>query len=268
MLGAIVGDIIGSTYERYSTKNYDFDLRKPMSKPTDDTVLTCAVADAMMNGLDYALTIKNYARQYPLAGYGGRFISWVDGTSLKGYDSFGNGSAMRVSPVGWLCNSGEIVLEQAKAIAEVTHNHPEGIKGAQAVALAIYLSRIGSTKQNIMEQIESKFGYDLQRDLSEVQESYTFDATCQGSVPESIMCFLESYSYEDAIRLAISMGGDADTMAAIAGSIAEAFYKGVPYELVQHAMTVMGKDEYEMLLNPLHQFLDIKRRHPQFMYLG
>ena len=172
-----------------------------------------------------------YARRYPKAGYGSYFRRWLKEDGVKPYNSFGNGSAMRVSPIGWAFNSMEEVLLEAERSAAVTHNHHEGIKGAQSVALAIYLARTGSEKEEIRQEIETRFGYDLRRSLDEIRPSYKWDSTCPGSVPESIIAFLESTDFESAIRNAILLGGDADTMAAISGSIAEAYYGGVPSEI-------------------------------------
>jgi len=230
LLGAVSGDIIGSTHEYTPQKKLQFDLFSPASKFTDDTVLTIAVADAILNKRDYADTFREYGRRYPDRGYGGMFQGWLHSVSGP-YDSFGNGSAMRVSPVGWAMNSAKDVLAEAKRSAEVTHNHPEGIKGAQAVALAVFRARTGASKAEIRSEISDKFGYKLNRTLAEIRQTYKWSETCQGSVPESIIAFLESDSYENAVRSAVAMGGDADTMAAIAGSIAEPYYGGVPAEI-------------------------------------
>jgi ADP-ribosylglycohydrolase len=232
MLGAIAGDVIGSVYEASPIKTVDFPLFGAGSTFTDDTVLTVAVADAILNDTDYGVTIKRYGRQYPQAGYGGSFYKWLMQTGYKPYNSWGNGSAMRVSPVGFAFDSVESVLGEARSTAEVTHNHPEGIKGAQATALATYLARIGEDRETIRAEIEVRFGYDLSRELAEIRQGYQFDVSCQGSVPESIVAFLMSTGVEDAIRKAISLGGDADTMAAIAGGIAEGAYGSVPEAIV------------------------------------
>jgi ADP-ribosylglycohydrolase len=232
MLGAVAGDIIGSVYEFNNTHRYDFALFTPESFFTDDTVLTVAVADCILHGKDYARTIWEYGNRYPGRGYGGRFRDWLASKDLKPYNSFGNGSAMRVSPVGFAFDTLDETLAEARRSAEVTHSHPEGIKGAQAVAAAIFLARRGESKPRIKEYITSTFGYDLSRTLDEIRPTYSFDETCQGSVPEAIISFLESNDYEDAIRKAVTLGGDSDTIACITGGIAQAFYGGVPEHIV------------------------------------
>ena len=241
MLGAICGDVVGSKYERFNYKGMDFPLFSEGCRYTDDTVLTVAVADAIMNNLDYADTIREYGRAHPLAGYGGRFISWLDNPSMGPYNSWGNGSAMRVSPVGWLFDTLDEVLLEAEKTASVTHNHPEGIKGAQAIAAAVFMARNGGTKEQIRFYISTKFEYDLNRTIDEIRPVYEFDVSCKGSVPESVIAFLESTDYEDCIRRAISIGGDSDTIAAMAGSIAEAFYGGVPDEVFHGTMSIVSK---------------------------
>ena len=231
LLGAIAGDVIGSVYEFHAPKRTDFALFTPSSRFTDDSVLTLAVADAVISKRGYLESIRTYALAYPHSGYGGFFRRWMYSDHPEPYNSFGNGSAMRVSAVGWAFNTLEDVLRQAEASAAVTHNHPEGIKGAQAVALAIFLARTGAGKDEIRGEITERFGYDLSRTLDEIRPTYSFDETCQKTVPPAIIAFLESEDYEDAVRKAISLGGDADTLAAITGSIAEAFYGGVPEEI-------------------------------------
>lgn len=232
MLGAVAGDIIGSAYEFNNTHRYDFEFFTPESFFTDDTVMTIAVADCILHGKDYARTIWEYGNRYPGRGYGGRFAGWLESKALKPYNSWGNGSAMRVSPVGFAFDTLEETLAEARRSAEVTHNHPEGIKGAQAVAAAIFLSRRSESKPQIKEYITSTFGYDLSRTLDEIRPTYTFDETCQGSVPEAITAFLESSDFEDAIRKAVTLGGDSDTIACITGGIAQAFYCSVPSHIV------------------------------------
>ncbi|GAB4425546.1 MAG: ADP-ribosylglycohydrolase family protein [Anaerolineae bacterium] len=230
MLGAIAGDIIGSVYERRHSriKTTDFPLFDARCTFTDDTVLTVATADALLRGLDYAAVYRDYGRRYPNAGYGGTFIHWIFDDRAGPYNSWGNGSAMRVSPVGWAFDSADAVLAAAERSAAVTHNHPEGIKGAQATALAVFLARTGHDKAAIKTEIETRFGYNLSRRLDDIRPGYQFDVSCQGSVPEAIIAFLEADDVEQAIRLAISLGGDSDTLACIAGSIAEAFFGGIP----------------------------------------
>lgn len=242
MLGAIAGDIIGSVYEKEPVKDVRFPLFREDSRFTDDTVLTIAVADSLLTGAPFADQIKGFALRYPLAGYGGTFRKWMAGMIQGPYNSWGNGSAMRVSPIGFAFEQLEGVMDAAKASAEVTHNHPEGVKGAQAVAVAIYLARSGFGKPYIKDHIQREFGYDLEQKLEDIRPGYSFDVSCQGSVPESIISFLESTNWEGAVRNAVSLGGDSDTMACIAGAIAEAFYGGVPVEIEAEVMKRIPED--------------------------
>lgn len=242
MIGAIAGDIIGSIYERNGIKTKDFPLFDPQSRFTDDTVLTTAVAYAILEGSDYLYSLRNIGRRYPRCGYGGTFIQWLLSDKYGPYNSWGNGSAMRVSPVGFAFSTRETVLEEAKKTAEVTHNHPEGIRGAQAVALAVFIARNGGSKEDIRRDIRQSFHYDLERTIEDIRPAYSFDVSCQGSVPESIISFLDSSSFEDAVRNAVSLGGDSDTMACIAGAIAEAYYDGVPKEISEAVRTVLPDD--------------------------
>lgn len=228
MIGAIAGDIIGSVYERHPVKAKDFPLFQPRCRFTDDTVLTVAVADAILSGRPYIDAIREMGRRYPDAGYGRTFFRWLFADDPRPCNSWGNGSAMRVSPVGFAFSSEEEVLRQAALTAEISHNHPEGIQGARATALAVFLARTGTGKEMIRARIAEAFGYDMNRTVDDIRPAYSFDVSCQGSVPEAIIAFLDSNSYEDAIRNAISLGGDSDTQACIAGGIAEAFYGGVP----------------------------------------
>jgi ADP-ribosylglycohydrolase len=228
MLGALAGDMIGSIYEARPIKTTNFPLFVAQSTFTDDTVLTVAVADAILNDRDYGTALKAWGRRYPNAGYGGSFMQWLHAADSQPYNSWGNGSAMRVSPVGWAYDRRETVLSEAERSAAVTHNHPEGIKGAQATALAIYLARTGQPKDKIRAEIEQHFSYDLSSTLAELRPTYRFDVSCQGTVPAALLAFLESNDVESAIRLAISLGGDSDTLACIAGSIAHAFYRDIP----------------------------------------
>lgn len=232
MTGAIAGDIIGSVYEFDNIKTTDFPLFTNESDYTDDTIMTVAVADWLLNGGDLAKVMQRYGREYPYptGGYGGRFSGWLREKDPQPYNSWGNGSAMRVSAVGWMFDSLEKTLEVAKETAVVTHNHPEGIKGAQATAAAIYLARTGKSKQDIKQYIETAFSYDLGRTCDEIRPFYRFNESCQGTVPEAIIAFLDSSDFEDAIRLAVSLGGDSDTLACITGGIAEAFY-GIPEDI-------------------------------------
>jgi len=248
MLGAIAGDIIGSRFEGRPTKTKSFELITPECTYTDDSVLTVAVADCLLNGTDYTEAFKDYYRRYPLAGYGGRFQLWAASGEAEPYFSFGNGSAMRVSPVGWFFTDQETVLTQAERCAAVTHNHPEGIKGAQAVALAVSMALSGSGQDEIKEEIQDRFGYNLDRDLADIRVSYSFDVTCQGSVPEALLAFLQSDGYEDAVRNAVSLGGDSDTQACIAGAVAEAYFGGVPSDLRPPIMRILDEDLRRVLL--------------------
>lgn len=256
MLGAIVGDIVGSVYEWDNIKTKDFPLFRDDCFFTDDTVMTCAVAEAVMNGGerdDFIDAMKKYGRMYPEAGYGARFGAWIFSKDREPYNSFGNGSAMRVSPCAWVMDCGFCARTGmwpsngralASRSAEVTHNHPEGIKGAMATADAIYLARCyfggycgvndktfnndpEECKKRIKEHVEKEYGYDLSYTVDELRPVYVFNETCQYTVPPAIVAFLESTDFEDAIRNAISLGGDSDTLAAITGSIAEAAY-GIP----------------------------------------
>ncbi len=231
MIGAIAGDMIGSIYEGFNIRATEFPLFTYRNRFTDDTVLTVALAESILSGLDYTSTIQDYFHLYPDAGYGSAFYLWALSGTRQPYNSWGNGSAMRVSPVGFAYDTLEEVLERAQASAEVTHNHPEGIKGAQAVAAAIFLARTGAEKPEIRQYIEATFGYDLSETIDSLRTYYTFDVSCQGSVPQALIAFLESESYEDAVRKAISIGGDSDTIACMAGGVAQAYYKGVPEEI-------------------------------------
>lgn len=242
MLGAIAGDIIGSVFEKDPVKDTRFPLFKESSCFTDDTVLTVAVADSLLFERPFDENIKKYACKYPLAGYGGTFKRWMTGLIKGPYNSWGNGSAMRVSPVGFAFEELSDVMDIAKASAAVTHNHPEGIKGAQAIAAAVYLARSGFGKPLIKDHIQRIFGYELELSLADIRPTYTFDVSCQGSVPQSIQAFLESENWESAVRNAVSLGGDADTMACMAGAIAEAFYGGVPVEIELEVMKRIPED--------------------------
>lgn len=241
MLGAIAGDIIGSVYEFNNIRTTDFPLFSRGSRFTDDTVLTVALADSILTGTPYVYKIKEYFKLYPDSGYGGRFRKWAESGNSHPYNSFGNGSAMRVSPAGWAYNSLDQVLYEAEKSAAVTHNHPEGIKGAQSVASAIYLARTGSSKQQIKEYIENSFSYNLSETLDRIRPHYRFDETCQGSVPQAIIAFLESDDYEDAVRKAVSIGGDSDTIACITGGIAEAFYKSIPEQVIKKTLALLDQ---------------------------
>jgi ADP-ribosylglycohydrolase len=242
MLGAIAGDVIGSVFEGRDLKSEDFALFSEHSSFTDDTVMTVAVAAWTLDGLDLAVALRKFGRRYPWHGYGMSFLEWLFDETKGPYDSWGNGSAMRVSPVAWAFDDMEEVLRHAERSAEVTHNHPEGIRGAQATALAIFLGRRGVDKRDIRSQVELRCGYDLSRRVDDIRPGYGFDVSCQGSVPEAIICFLESKDFESAIRLAVSLGGDTDTMACIAGAIAEAHYGGVPEAIAAEVRKRLPED--------------------------
>lgn len=238
MFGAILGDIIGSPYEfDRGRKTKDFTMFEKGAAFTDDTVMTIAVAEALMDvGTDateemirerVTMAMRTWGRRYPDAGYGGNFRHWLHAKDPKPYGSYGNGSAMRVSAAGWLYDTLERTLAVAKATAEVTHNHPEGVKGAQATAGVIWLARHGSTKDELRAWVTGNFGYDLSRTCNEIRPGYRHVENCQETVPEAITAFLEGTDFEDVIRTAVSLGGDCDTLTAIAGSMAEAVY-GVP----------------------------------------
>lgn len=237
MIGAIAGDIIGSVHEGSDRKTKDFPLFVSSSRFTDDTVLTVAVASAIRQRSDYGPSIRQWGRRYPNAGYGGWFHHWLFEDDPKPYNSYGNGSAMRVSAIGWAFRDLDTVMLEARRSAEVTHNHPEGIKGAQAVAAAVFLARTGYDKAQIRTFLAERFAYDCPLGLEELRRSGGFDVTCQGTVPAAAVAFFESCDFEDAIRNAVSLGGDADTLACIAGAIAEPFYGGVPAWIQREAMS-------------------------------
>lgn len=224
MIGAIAGDIIGSVYEHAPIKTKNFPLFHPDSRFTDDSVLTVAIARAILEDGDYRRAVLEIGRRYPHAGYGGSFHEWLRATNPAPYGSWGNGAAMRVSPVGFAFDSASTVLREAARSAEISHDHPEGIKGAQATALAVFLARTAHDKEAIRREIAQRFGYDLARTVDGIRPSYRFEVSCQRTVPEAVIAFLDSDSYEDAVRNAISLGGDSDTLACIAGGIAEAYY--------------------------------------------
>jgi len=273
----------GSSYEFWPTKEKDFAWFPETARFTDDTVMTVAVAESLLelmqesqglagkldaancgdddqqavhrrlSGLAddeiravFVCNMKKWGRRYEKAGYGGRFITWLMLPRTKPYGSYGNGSAMRVSPVGWMFDDLETTRRMARLSADVTHDHPEGIKGAEAVASAIYLARTGSSKEDIKAYIESEIGYDLDRTCAEIRPTYRFEVSCQKSVPEAIIAFLDGQDYEDVVREAVSLGGDADTQGAMAGSIAEAFYGGVPERFREEADNLLPDDLREV----------------------
>ena len=233
MLGAIAGDIIGSRFDHAGIKSKEFELFSRQSVFTDDTVHTIALADSLLHKIPYQDKLREYFHYYPNAGYGGRFRRWARSPQPKPYGSYGNGSAMRVSPVAWFYEDLDRVLKEARHSAEITHNHPEGIKGAQAVAAAVFMARTGSSKAEIKRYVEDHFKYDLSSTIDEIRKDYGFEVSCQASVPQAIIAFFESTDFEDAVRNAVSLGGDSDTQACIAGSIAEAYYGGMSSSLVK-----------------------------------
>lgn len=261
MLGAIVGDVIGSVFEHHQIKTTEFALFNRFSRFTDDTVLTVAIADAILNRPTpaapssepwhehnlYAQKLKDYGRKFPDAGYGAMFKGWLKSDSLQGYGSYANGSAMRVSPVGFAFPSLDDVLREAHLTAVVTHNHPEGIKGAQAIASAVYLAHTGQSKEAIQEYVEGKFGYNLRRRLDDIRPTYAFDSSCRGSVPQALIAFLEANDFEDAIRKAISLGGDSDTLASMAGGVAHAYYKTIPEPIANQVLTLLDSGFRQVL---------------------
>jgi len=247
MLGAMIGDIVGSVYEWDNIKTTEFEFFSEDCFFTDDTVLTAATAHALVTGNDYTTTYQDFSRRYPGRGYGGNYSHWIYAENPQPYNSWGNGSAMRVSPVGFAFNTVDEVLAEAMRSAVVTHDHPEGIKGAQATALAILMARQGASQSEIRDEITIRFNYDLNRTLTEIRPGYSFDVSCQGSVPEAIIAFLESEHYEDAIRKAISIGGDSDTIACITGGIAEACYGGVPMDIAQKGKRFLPEEFIQVL---------------------
>jgi len=253
LLGAIAGDIIGSVHEFSLEKIMDFPLFVESSRFTDDTVLTVAVAECLMTGASYVDKFHEYTRAYPGRCYGAGFSNWVHSGSRAPYNSWGNGSAMRVSPVGFARTSLDDVLSEAKRSAEVTHNHPEGIRGAQATAAGVFLGRQGESKAGIRTFIHQRFGYELNRSISAIRPAYEFNESCQGTVPAAIIAFLDASDYEETVRLAISLGGDADTLACIAGGIAEAFYGGVPQDIAERALARLDAPLRETVVRFLNQ---------------
>ena len=257
MLGAIVGDVVGSRLELASLQSKEFSFFTPDCHISDDTILTLAICQAFLDcrgdysrlSLHAAAQLKAFALRYPRAGYGSKFLVWMLADVSEPYGSLGNGSAMRVSAAGWLFDTLDKTLEMAKVTAEVTHNHPEGIKGAQATAAVIFLARTSHSKPEIKQYVEQTFGYDLNRTCDEIRPTYHHVETCQETVPEAIIAFLESVSFEDALRNAVSLGGDSDTLACITGGIAEAFY-GMPQELRDETLKRLPEDireGYELL---------------------
>ena len=252
MLGAIIGDIAGSRFEWHNIKTKDFELFTPRCNPTDDSIMSLAVAKAILisknisnlseNAVFYMQLLGN---RYPHAGYGGKFAFWLTTRNPKPYNSWGNGAAMRVSACGFAANSLDEAKSLSKIVTEVTHNHPEGIKGAEATAVAIYMAKTGSSLAEIQDYINKHY-YKIDFKLDDIRDEYTFDVSCQGSVPQALEAFFESTSFEDAIRNAISIGGDSDTIAAITGGIAEAYY-GIPEDIRNRALTFLDETQLTIL---------------------
>jgi len=247
MLGVIAGDVIGSRWEWEPIKTTDFDLFHPLCSFTDDTVMTIATASAILRGRPFAEAYLEFGRAYPRAGYGRGFQKWLAASDPAPYNSLGNGSAMRVAPVGMAYGDVASVLREAERSAAPTHNHPEGIKGAQATALTVFLARHGVAKDEIREEIAGRFGYDLARTVDGIRPHYSFDATCPGTVPEAIIAFLDSSDYESAVRLAVSLGGDSDTLGAIAGGFAQAYYGSIPEAIGTEVRGKLPADFLEIL---------------------
>jgi ADP-ribosylglycohydrolase len=245
MIGALAGDIIGSIYEWDDINTTDFPLFQDTCHFTDDSVLTVALADAILHNASYIEKLREYYNIYPDAEYGGRFRKWAKSRKPKPYNSYGNGSAMRISPVGWVYETLDEVLRKAEEYTVITHNHPEGIKGAQATATAIFLARHGATKDEIRQYITATFGYDLTMNCDDIRPTYQYDVTCQGTVPQALVAFLDSDGFEHAIRLAVSLGGDTDTLACITGGIAEAFY-GIPDVIRETTLQYLSDDLKEV----------------------
>lgn len=250
MLGAIAGDIVGSKYERHPMKTKDFPLFGVGCTFTDDTVMTVAVADALMNTVgmgpkevraEVVAKLRYWGNKYPEAGYGKRFLEWLLAFSPQPYYSWGNGSAMRVSAAGWLYATVQKTADHARYSAEVTHNHPEGIKGAEALASAIFMLRQGKSKEEVRIYIHGVYGYDFRFTLDEIRPGYGFDVSCQGSVPQAFVSFFESEDFESCLRNAVSLGGDSDTLAAMAGSLGEAYY-GIPDEIKRKTLSYLDDE--------------------------
>jgi ADP-ribosylglycohydrolase len=241
MIGALAGDIIGSIYEWNNIKTTEFELFQSECHFTDDTVLTVALAETIVTNASYNEKLRQYYSIYPDASYGKRFCKWAKSRKPKPYNSFGNGSAMRISPVGWAYQTLDDVMRKAEEFSIITHNHPEGIKGAQATAASIFMARHGSAKDEIKQYVTATFGYDLAMNCDDIRPTYCYDITCQGTVPQAVVAFLDSNGFEHAIRLAVSLGGDSDTLACITGSIAEAFY-GIPETIRETTLQLLSDD--------------------------
>jgi ADP-ribosylglycohydrolase len=257
MIGAIIGDTCGSVYEFDNKRSKSIQLFTPKSKLTDDSYMTIATAEHILYPkFDYEYYYRKWFNKYPFAGYGGKFRQWGKGLIHGPYNSWGNGSAMRVSPVGFAFNTLQEVLDEAKKSAECTHNHPEGIKGAQATAAAIFMARTGSTKDEIKDYIEKTFGYNLHRTCDEIRPYYRFNESCQETVPEAIIAFLESTDFEDAIRTGVSLGGDSDTLTCITGGMSQAFYKKIPQPIID-SVRIRIPNDAKIVLNDFNKKFNI-----------
>jgi ADP-ribosylglycohydrolase len=259
MIGAIAGDVIGSVHEHIAVNSREFPLFGEHSRFTDDTVLTVATASAILSGTSYQSAYRDFGRKHPNAGYGASFREWLFAEEPRPYESWGNGSAMRVSPVGLAFDTVARVLAEAEQSTAVTHNRPEGIKGAQATALAVFMARSGASKDDMRDELTRRFGYNLQRTVSQIRPGYEWSVSCQGSVPEAIVAFLDSSDVEDGIRLAVSLRGDADTQAAIAGGIAEAYYGHLPGTIVASVRARLPQRFIEVI-DAFQQAFPIARR--------
>ena len=253
MIGAIIGDIVGSRFEFNNYRSKDFEFFGSDCTFTDDTVCTVAVADWILNSHEYGLTsgqrasliIQKWCIKYPGRGYGLMFLNWIN--DAKPYNSFGNGAGMRISPVGLFFDNETDLFKYSDMVTAISHNHPEGLKGARAIALCMFLGRSGSSKTEIKERISSEFGYNLNQKCDVISKTNTFDETCQVTVPQAITAFLESTDFEDAIRLAVSIGGDTDTIAAMTGAIAEAYYKEIPAQIIKHVLSILPPEMVKVI---------------------
>lgn len=257
MIGAIAGDIIGSRFEWNNIKTTEFELFTEKSVITDDSVMSIALADSILTGVPYDKKMREWGNKYPFLGYGGSFRSWLVSKEMGPYNSWGNGSAMRVSPVGFAYDNMDDILKYAKISADYTHNHPEGIKGAQATAAVIFMARNSASKREIKEFVVNNFGYNLERTTKDIRPVYKFDVSCQGTVPEAIICLLESNDFESCMRLAISLGGDSDTLACIAGGMAQAYYGGVPQYIVEETRKRL-QGEMLIVLDEFYKKFNVK----------
>jgi len=249
MLGAVVGDVIGSPFEQYNVKSTNFRLFDRGAQCTDDSILTVATADALLHDGDYRKAYQDYFHRFPNAGYGGNFVVWANRREARPYNSWGNGSAMRAGPVGWARDSLSDVLDEAERTAVVTHDHPDGITGAQAVAACVFLARTEHDRARIREFVHDGCRYPLDRTLDQIRPGYEFDASCKATVPVAVQAFLESTDFESAVRLAVSVGGDSDTIACIAGVIAHAYYGRIPKHLIEPVLDIyMTPDLVEVSL--------------------